>query len=129
MRSPCPRGFAGPRGERSRTHYRLLGISPDERDPAVLEEAALARAARARAYQLTRPQECTRLLNDIARALATLLDPITRAEYDAGLTKPPAGEGPNGRGTWPGRGSLEVALGAVPVGVTDRLLGDGALVW
>src|SRR5205823_10142390 len=94
---------------------------------AVLEEAALARAARARAYQLTRPQECTRLLNDIARALATLLDPITRAEYDAGLTKPPAGEGPNDRGTWPGTGSLEVALVAVPAGA-ERLLCDVVLV-
>src|SRR3954454_22464163 len=129
MFPPRPRGFAGPRGGRPRTHYRLLGISPSERDPDVLEEAALARAARARAYQLTRPLECTRLLNDIARALTTLLDPIRRAEYDAGLTKPPAGEGPNGRGAWPGRGSLEVALVAVPVGVTDRLLCDVALVW
>ena len=66
MFSPCPRWFLPSQEERPCTHYELLGISPNEPDPAVIEEAAVARTAQVRAYQITQPQECTRLLNDIA---------------------------------------------------------------
>jgi hypothetical protein len=66
----------------------VLDISPDERDPKVIEEAALCCSSHVRAYQLTRESECTQRLNEIARALITLLDPVRRREYDLGLGKP-----------------------------------------
>jgi hypothetical protein len=68
-----------------RTHYMALGISRDEPDRRVIEEAALCRAECVRAYQLTHGPECTRLLGQIALALITLLDPVKRREYDRGL--------------------------------------------
>src|SRR5580700_6971454 len=69
----------------SRTYYQVLDISPDEQDPQVIEEAALRCSAHVRAYQLTRESECTLRLNEIARAMITLLDPVRRREYDLGL--------------------------------------------
>ena len=84
MASAAP-AAAGDLGRRRLTHYQLLGIAPDERDPALIEEAAARRSSEVRAYQLTREAECTRLLNAIARALVTLLDPAQRAEYDRAL--------------------------------------------
>ncbi|HVS40346.1 MAG TPA: hypothetical protein VMS17_32615 [Gemmataceae bacterium] len=78
----------------SRTHYQVLGVSTDEQDPRTIEEAALSRSAHVRAYQLTRELESTLQLNEIARALITLLDPILRREYDQGLGKPPSPAAP-----------------------------------
>lgn len=74
---------AGPQGPR--THYQLLGVSPDECDPAVLEEAALRRAGEARAHQLTSEVESAQALNEIALAFLTLQDPARRQEYDRSL--------------------------------------------
>jgi hypothetical protein len=71
----------------SRTYYQVLDISPDEQDPKVIEEAALRCSGHVRAYQLTRESECTLRMNEIARALITLLDPVRRREYDLGLGK------------------------------------------
>jgi hypothetical protein len=71
----------------SRTYYQVLDISPDEQDPKVIEEAALRCSGHVRAYQLTRESECTLRLNEIARALITLLDPVRRREYDLSLGK------------------------------------------
>jgi hypothetical protein len=93
MSCPCPGWSVRPREGPPRSHYQLLGISPNERDLAAIEEAALALTAQVRAYQITHPDECSRLLNDIAHALATLLDPGQRAEYDAALSLPPAAGG------------------------------------
>jgi hypothetical protein len=70
------------------THYQLLDISPDEQDPKVIEEAALARAAHLRAYQITCESECDQLLQALARALITLLDPARRSAYDQALGVP-----------------------------------------
>jgi hypothetical protein len=81
------RGCRG--GQRPWTHYELLGIAADERDPRVIEEAAVRRSGQVRAYQLTRESECTRLLGAIARAVDTLIDPVRRAEYDRSLRTPP----------------------------------------
>jgi hypothetical protein len=72
----------------SRTYYQVLDISPDEHDPKVIEEAALRCSGHVRAYQLTRESECTLRLNEIARALITVLDQVRRREYDLGLGKP-----------------------------------------
>jgi len=82
------RGCRG--GQQPWTLYQLLGIAADERDPRVIEEAAVRRSGQVRAYQLTREAECTRLLAAIARAVDILLDPARRAEYDRSLGKPPA---------------------------------------
>jgi hypothetical protein len=67
------------------TYYELLGIAADERDPAVIEDAAVRRSSRVRVHQLTRAGECARLLGVIAEALLILLDPVRRAAYDRGL--------------------------------------------
>ena len=83
---PC---VAAAGGEPSRTYYEVLGISPKEQDPKVIEEAALRCSAHVRTYQLTRESECTLLLNEIAQALITLLDPVRRRDYDLSLGKPP----------------------------------------
>jgi hypothetical protein len=70
------------------TLYQLLGISPREQDPEVIEEAAIRQTAHVRTYQ-TGPhaQECARLLGEIARARATLLNPAKRQEYDRQLAQ------------------------------------------
>jgi hypothetical protein len=66
----------------------VLDISPDERDPKVIEEAALRCSSHARTYQLTCESECTLRLNEIAQALITLLDSVCRSEHDRGFGKP-----------------------------------------
>jgi hypothetical protein len=70
------------------TLYQVLGVSRHERDPRVLEEAALGRTGRIRAYQLTCEEDATRLLNEVALALLTLLDPVRRRHYDHSLDLP-----------------------------------------
>jgi hypothetical protein len=78
-----------PRGQRPPTHYQLLGVSPDEDDPEVIEEAAIRQAAHVRTYQSgPHAPECARLLNEIAQARATLLSPARRRVYDGGLRTP-----------------------------------------
>jgi WD40 repeat protein len=68
------------------TLYHLLGIDPDETDREVIEEAALQRSAHLRSYQVGAHADlCTRLLNEIAAARLTLLNPTKRAAYDASL--------------------------------------------
>jgi hypothetical protein len=79
----------GSGGQQPRTYYQVLGISPDEQDPRVIEEAALGCSGRVRCYQLTRELECTLQLNEIAQAMITLLDPVQRREYDLRLGKLP----------------------------------------
>src|SRR5215469_16017216 len=76
-------------GERQpRTHYQVLGISRNEQDSRVIEEAALRCTGHLRAYQLTRELEVGLRLNEIVQALIVLLDPAQRREYDQGLDKP-----------------------------------------
>lgn len=70
------------------THYEILGVPVGTTDPAVLEEAALKQSARARACQLAKPRQATKLLRQIALALSTLSDAQRRAEYDASLEGP-----------------------------------------
>jgi hypothetical protein len=77
-----------PGGQMSRTHYQVLDISPHERDPKTIEEAALRCSAQARVYQLACELESALRLSEIAQALITLLDPVCRREYDRSLSKP-----------------------------------------
>jgi hypothetical protein len=62
--------------ERPLERWQLLGVMPEEKDAAVLEEAALQRFDQIRPYVLKYPQEATQLLNEIAQALATTLAEI-----------------------------------------------------
>jgi serine/threonine protein kinase len=68
------------------SHYRLLGVAANETDAEVIKSAALRVTSEIRIYQTGRHSEaCTQLLNEIALARITLLDPAKRAEYDACL--------------------------------------------
>jgi hypothetical protein len=89
MLSPLPPGslLSGP--QPPCTYYQLLGISPNEQDPRVIEEAALGRSGHVRSYQLTREAESAQRLSEIAQALITLLDPARRRDYDLLLGAPP----------------------------------------
>jgi hypothetical protein len=72
-----------PPGQRPPTYYQLLGISPTERDAEVIEEAAIRQTAHVRTYQIgPHSADCTRILNEIAQASETLLNPARRREYD-----------------------------------------------
>jgi hypothetical protein len=68
--------------------YQLLGIAADVQDANVIQEAAIQRTMQVRPYQ-TGPhaEDCTRLLNEIAEAQTTLLDPVKRKEYDISLAR------------------------------------------
>ena len=86
MFDPYHKWLGIPRGQRPPTHYQLLGVSSDEDDPDVIEEAAIRQAAHVRTYQSgPHAPECARLLNEIAQARATLLSPARRRAYDGGL--------------------------------------------
>ena len=87
----------------SLTHYQLLGITPDERDPRVIEESALACTIHVRAYQLTCEAETALRLNEIAQALITLLDPERRRQYDHSLNEDGSGEAPESSSPRPRR--------------------------
>jgi WD40 repeat protein/outer membrane biosynthesis protein TonB len=68
------------------TFYQLLGVDPDEEDADVIKEAAIRQTTHVRAYQVgPHATECTQLLNEIAQARQTLLNPAKRKEYDAKL--------------------------------------------
>src|SRR5262245_21608303 len=90
MFDPYHKWLAIPKEQRPPTYYQLLGVSPDESDPDVIAEAALRQTSHVRTYQ-TGPhaQRCVELLNEIARARTTLLDPVKRKEYDASLSQKP----------------------------------------
>lgn len=113
--------------EQPPTHYRLLGINATEIDPEVIEEAALRQMAHIRGYQIgPHAAQCTRLLNEISQARATLLDAAKRRAYDARLAEQqtpvakPRPAAPTKRGR-------NLAVVAVVVGVV--VLGGGLLVW
>ena len=67
-------------------HYRLLAIKPLEEDPDVIVAAADARMAFLRTLQTgKRSIFSERLLGEVARARATLLDPEKKEAYDREL--------------------------------------------
>jgi len=68
-----------------RSPYEVLGISPGEQDPNVIEAAALRCSNQARAYQLTCELRSSLRLNEIGLALNTLLEPVRRRKYDRRL--------------------------------------------
>ena len=75
-----------PRGQRPVTYYQLLGIASTERDPEVIEDAAIRQSSHVRTYQIgTHAEICQRVLNEIAQARQTILNAEKRKEYDAKL--------------------------------------------
>jgi WD40 repeat protein len=90
MFDPYHKWLGIPKDQRPPTHYQLLGIAPGETDSEVIEEAAIRQSSHLRAYQLGPHAEvCTRLLNEIARARATLLDPAKRRHYEQTIVRKP----------------------------------------
>jgi hypothetical protein len=88
MFDPYHKWFGIAKEEQPPTFYRLLGVNNNEQDHEVIEEAAIKQTSHLRTYQLgPHAAECTRLLNEIAQARATLLDPAKRRAYDARLAE------------------------------------------
>lgn len=79
--------WLGIRSERKPpTHYQLLGISPVENDLEVIEEAFIRQTTHLRTYQNGQHAlECTKVLNELAKAHVTLMDPAKRKAYDQEL--------------------------------------------
>lgn len=72
--------------ERPPDHYRLLGLQRFESDPHVIQAAADQRMGYVRKFQMGPKSAYTQdLLNELAAAKLCLLDPNTKATYDAGL--------------------------------------------
>lgn len=119
MFDPYHKWLGIPKEQQPPTHYQILGISPDEQDPEVIEHAALMRMRTLRQYQAgPHASQCTELLNCVARARDTLLDPRKRARYDDRLGRELAGDGapapsPRSLRTWP----LAALAALVVVGV------------
>lgn len=79
-------GIRDPR--RPPDHYALLGLRPGEDDADVIANAADRQMAHVKTYQ-TGPwaDVSQRLLNELAAARLTLLDPARKREYDRALAK------------------------------------------
>jgi len=72
--------------ERPLHHYRLLGLPIFESDPDAIRAAADERMLHVRTFQAgVRAEQSQRLLNELAAAKTCLLDPDTKATYDAVL--------------------------------------------
>src|SRR5262245_25969406 len=83
MFDPYHKWLGIPKDQRPPTHYQLLGVAFGEADPEVIEEASIRQTAHLRAYQIgPHAAECTRILNEIAKARTTLLDPVKRSQYE-----------------------------------------------
>ncbi len=94
MFDPYHKWLGIPKEHRPPTFYQLLGIAPDETDKEVIEEAAIRQTTHLRAYQIgPHAQVCTRLLNEVAQARTTLLNPAKRKEYDGLLAQKRAAQG------------------------------------
>ena len=66
--------------------YRLLGVVLYESDPDVIEAAADQRMAHIRTYQTGKHGAASqKILNELAEARLTLLNPTKKAGYDASL--------------------------------------------
>jgi hypothetical protein len=93
-----------PKDQRPPTHYQLLGIAPDEQDSEVIRNAAARAYGHVRNYQAgPHAEEASRILEELADARRTLLDPAKRAQYDAKLAQAtaPAGSADQGNRATP----------------------------
>jgi serine/threonine protein kinase/WD40 repeat protein len=77
-----------PATEQPPNHYRLLGIPVFEADPDVIDAAASRQMAHVRTYQQGQYADFSqRLLNEISRARVTLLNELSKTEYDTKLKR------------------------------------------
>ena len=68
--------------------YRLLGIEDFETDVDVIENAAARLISQLRTYAIgPNSEDSHKLLNEVASARVTLLNPARKAEYDQSLTQ------------------------------------------
>lgn len=106
--------------------YRLLGIERFESDPEVIRDASEQRMAHVRTYQLGQHTALSqRILNELAAAKGTLLDPEKRAAYDAELrtrAAPPEISAPSAarRRRWAAAAGGAVTCAAVVVALSLR---------
>ena len=67
-------------------HYRLLGVDLYETDPDVIESAAARQISHVRSFSLGPHAELSQtVLNELAKARSTLLNPQTKVAYDQQL--------------------------------------------
>ena len=79
-----------PPGPRPPTHYALLGITPNEKDSAEIDEAAQRRTNQLRLYlNGSSTEEASQLLQEIANARRVLIDPSLRLAYDGSRSEAP----------------------------------------
>jgi hypothetical protein len=77
-----------PPSEQPPNFYRLLGVVLFESDPDVIEAAADQRMAHIRTYQTGKHGVVSqKILNELADARLTLLNPVKKAGYDARLRR------------------------------------------
>ena len=92
-----------PPNEQPPNHYRLLGITPFESDPEVIEHASDQRLGHLRTLRTSQHiDSAERMLNEVAAAKICLLRPNRKANYDAMLrasmqqpTAPPLSQAPH----------------------------------
>src|SRR5262245_61139954 len=79
-----------PMQERPLTHERLLGLSPQETDPAVIHAAAETLIRRVRGFIASvHAEEALALVGELASARDRLLDPTAKANDEARVVTPP----------------------------------------
>jgi hypothetical protein len=87
---PYHRWLGIPAEEQPANHYRLLGLVPSEDDPEVIRDAAERQISHVRRYALGKHAALSqKILNELAAATACLLDPASKAVYDAQLRRLP----------------------------------------
>ena len=98
---PYHRWLGIPPDEQPAHHYRLLGLAEFEDDPEVIRDAAERQMSHVRGYGLGKHAELSqKILNELGRAKACLLDAEKKKEYDHRLrvklaaSKPIASPGP-----------------------------------
>jgi hypothetical protein len=75
-----------PADRRPPTYYNLLGLAPDESDPAAIDQAALRRIGRVRQHQIGPHNDVAQdVLAELSRARLIMMDAERRAQYDAEL--------------------------------------------
>src|SRR5579872_7186648 len=74
-----------PSGEWPPDHYTLLGLTPGENDPKLIEERVHQRLDTVRRYQMIHPEPATEAMNRIAQAFVCLSEPASKRVYDAAL--------------------------------------------
>src|SRR5262245_7602380 len=87
MFDPYHKWLGIPKDRRPPTYYQLLGISPAEQDVEVIDGAAIRQTAYIRTFQVgPYAAACTQILNEIAQARITLINPAKRKVYDASIS-------------------------------------------